>query len=182
MPSFSCPHCGNVLEDDGSLVGQQVVCPHCRRQFIMPGAVAPPIGVPRITPPPVSVLAARRTQQGSASDVLFHFFDWRFEHYLTPWIIRIMWVLFLVGAALSIVSFGLDAIGVEVGDVFGGRGPVDFRPGGPIGHREPNGAFVFASRVVWFVVKCIALAMLLLYVRVVLETLIVLFNIATTLT
>ncbi len=68
----------------------------------IPTAVAAAVDMPNAFPPPVSVLFRRRAPKGSAWDVVFHLFDWRFEHYLTPWIIRIMWILFLVVAALSI--------------------------------------------------------------------------------
>jgi len=36
MNQVPCPHCGTILEDDGSLSGQEVMCPICGQLFRMP--------------------------------------------------------------------------------------------------------------------------------------------------
>lgn len=41
-----CPHCSGAVAMATDLLGQRVVCPHCARQFQMPGN-------PRFVPPPV---------------------------------------------------------------------------------------------------------------------------------
>jgi HEAT repeat protein len=37
----NCPHCGSVLDNDGSLTGQEIVCPACSGIFRVPGPTAP---------------------------------------------------------------------------------------------------------------------------------------------
>ncbi len=39
-----CPHCNGQIQDDGTLAGQQVSCPHCTRLLVMPSL--PPEGLP----------------------------------------------------------------------------------------------------------------------------------------
>ncbi len=46
----NCPQCGNAMSVAGFQPGTQVLCPHCRHQFALPGGV-PPVVTP---PPPVS--------------------------------------------------------------------------------------------------------------------------------
>jgi HEAT repeat protein len=41
MNQFNCPHCGQTLQDDGSLAGQAVACPICGQMFRMPGGPQP---------------------------------------------------------------------------------------------------------------------------------------------
>jgi hypothetical protein len=36
----SCPHCGGIIENDGSFAGQVVLCPHCQGQLYMPPSAA----------------------------------------------------------------------------------------------------------------------------------------------
>lgn len=50
-PLVGCPYCKSTLEDDGSLAGEPVYCPHCGGQFRMPDAN--PFSV-NVTPPTVS--------------------------------------------------------------------------------------------------------------------------------
>lgn len=45
-----CPHCGQVVLDDGSLAGMAVSCPGCGGRFMMPGA--PPLPTNPPPPPP----------------------------------------------------------------------------------------------------------------------------------
>jgi hypothetical protein len=41
MNQFNCPHCGQTLQDDGSLAGQTVACPMCGQMFRLPGGPQP---------------------------------------------------------------------------------------------------------------------------------------------
>ena len=49
-----CPFCQANMEDDGSLAGQVVACPFCKKQFQMPPLQPPAAGVahPPPAPPP----------------------------------------------------------------------------------------------------------------------------------
>jgi hypothetical protein len=52
--SVSCPHCGLLLQDDGSLAGQVVGCPNCQGRLQMPPRLAPP-QLPPATQPPTAM-------------------------------------------------------------------------------------------------------------------------------
>jgi HEAT repeat protein len=53
MNQFNCPHCGQILQDDGSLAGQTVACPICGQMFRMPGGPQPYVAsAPTIQPAP----------------------------------------------------------------------------------------------------------------------------------
>ena len=66
MNQVPCPHCGTVLEDDGSLSGQEVMCPICSQLFRMPGGSEQPVeGAPRVSAAPPSGVS---TSAGTSSD------------------------------------------------------------------------------------------------------------------
>jgi hypothetical protein len=50
LTQIRCPHCGLAMTDDGSMAGQQVMCPGCRGHLVMPMAPEPPP-----PPPPVVI-------------------------------------------------------------------------------------------------------------------------------
>jgi HEAT repeat protein len=60
MNQFNCPHCGQTLQDDGSLAGQTVACPMCGQMFLMPGGPQPYVApAPAAQPaPPANAGAA----------------------------------------------------------------------------------------------------------------------------
>lgn len=117
VPTINCPHCGHLLTAQPNLHGRRVACASCGGQFVIPEG--PKRGTRE--PPPVgnSLPAAGSTfpalAQPSAANrptmrVPRSFFrsdpiDLRFAKYLTPWIVRIIWVGALtlsgVWAALS---------------------------------------------------------------------------------
>lgn len=55
MNQVSCPHCGMVLLNDGSMAGQTVTCPQCGRLFRMP-AIQPTVAAPQTMAPSVGTL------------------------------------------------------------------------------------------------------------------------------
>lgn len=61
-----CPHCQSSLEDDGTLGGQLVACPHCGKQFQMPhkDADASPFPSIIVTPPGVGRSSGRKWKKG----------------------------------------------------------------------------------------------------------------------
>jgi HEAT repeat protein len=61
MNQFNCPHCGQNLQDEGSLAGQTVACPICGQMFRMPGGPQPyvaPAPAVQPSPPPAAGAAA----------------------------------------------------------------------------------------------------------------------------
>lgn len=53
MNQVSCPHCGMVLMNDGSLAGQSVTCPQCGGLFRMPASQSAAVAPPAYVPPPI---------------------------------------------------------------------------------------------------------------------------------
>jgi hypothetical protein len=93
-----------------------IVWPAAAPPVEMPAELAEPAEMPWEQPnadvPPVGVSAARtfaddrpiKTKKlGKAPLRWLDIFDWRFEYYLTPWIIRVLWVVFLLLIAFMII-------------------------------------------------------------------------------
>ncbi len=58
VQGMSCPACRQPMLSDPSFAGQVVACPHCTRQFVMPGSavtVVPPIAVSSSAVPVASI-------------------------------------------------------------------------------------------------------------------------------
>lgn len=140
-----------------------------------PSGPVAPIEWPQI----VSTAVKRRFQP---SNSWLDVFDWKFEKYLTPWIVRLTWVLALVLAAISII---LTARAVFVGSVSDLLPKQRASPPPRIEQKwefqvpekvsEPPMVFY---RVLGFVLGVVVTIVGLLWLRVILETVIVLFNIA----
>ena len=125
-----CPKCGGLLQAAGA---ESVRCIDCGGKYRLgqkprklptsdpfPGIQtnASQAGPDTSPPPPVepnptaggeglgiNVERRRRAEpKRSFFENLLLVFDWKFEHYLTPWIVRITWVLLLFMLALSVVS------------------------------------------------------------------------------
>jgi hypothetical protein len=115
----------------------------------------------------------------------FDIFDWKFEKYLTPWIIRATWICcvamgFIWSALIILLTLWSWAPEIVSSDA-------PSRPNASYEVREssfPTAPDWLTSRVTATIAGISALCfvlILLLWIRVVLETAIVLFNIATTL-
>ncbi len=118
---FPCPYCGNQIENDGSFSGRQVSCPHCQRTFVMPPVAAvstsgPPPRIearPSVNIPPMqdaspqvnvgnySTAVANRFKP--ANSIFDAIFDFGFKRYVTPLIVRFTWALAVIMAMLSIL-------------------------------------------------------------------------------
>ena len=107
-------------------------------------------------------------------------FDWRFEYYLTPWIIRFLWIAFLL---IIVVLFVLNTLGLIWGllpDMSSapahsnwGRGMPE-----PTGPGLPDWLTVRFAKVVLYVVSVIGSIIGILVTRMMLELMIVVFRIA----
>jgi Zn-finger nucleic acid-binding protein len=138
--------------------------------------------------------AVRKSQFASSSSYL-DIFDWQFKKYLTPWILRVTWVLVLVAAGLwvignlfEIISYWLPAMewGAEEAPAMARGIPREVKPAEPM---LPLWLIRLVAKfgnsvagTLYGIVKIAAGAIALLLLRVVFEVAIVLFNIATTLT
>jgi len=132
--------------------------------------------------------AARRAHFSSASSI-FDIFDWRFRKYLTPWILRITWAIVLVVASLLILLLLVQVVGIWLPD-FQWSEIAASGVGDRTRHMEtrtpsetwlPFWLRIRIVRTVWQITQIAATAISILWIRVLLELAIVLFNIATTL-
>lgn len=172
-----CPHCRGPIQDDGRHAGQTLVCPRCRGQFNVPGQQ------PQQKVQPASVYStaiSRRFKESSSP--LDIFFDFRFEMYLTPLIIRATWII-----AIACTVAGLSGLTVWLAMTATPQqqGP-QMQPGGvpmEVGIeelREPKAvvADYGAWKAVFYVAVVVGSILALLWLRVCLEAVIVIFNIA----
>jgi hypothetical protein len=131
--------------------------------------------------------AAQRTFQESKSPL--DIFDWKFEKYLTPWIVRITWIAVLVITTLWLFFVMVSFILSFLPDVVASAPPGSF---GPSPRFPPSPRFetgLAGNAWLWLTVfRIIAAATTfvstiigLLWIRVLLEGAIVIFHIAKTL-
>jgi hypothetical protein len=116
----------------------------------------------------------------SPLSIVLAIFDFKFERYLTPWIIRATWVLSLCLFAFIACGVLYDWIGPAPGipDKYKDM-PAEFWEKYPM-KRTAGTSFVWDS-VYWIATK-LGWVFVVMWVRMLLETGVVLFNIARTLT
>jgi hypothetical protein len=137
---------------------------------------APPVSRPATSAAPARRATSRTRLQPATS--FLDIFDWKFEKYLTPWVIRATWIICLILAAAMLVMSSVETFRDSLPErpaTNGIGGRVEFRlPEEPPSDR--------ALTLLAGLAKVLAVIIAVLWVRVVMETTIVLFNIATTLT
>lgn len=178
------------LAGSGRLKPQDLVRGANRSDWVRASQVKdlfPPAAPPPPTPPPFPEDVAPQSPFAPSNDSeqwpsyrravqdrfqpatsVLHIFDWRFEKYLTPWIVRITWIVFLVSFALTLLWIAYFIVAI----VAGGN-PL----GGGLGLLNISLVAIAFSLATY----TIGIAATMMWVRVVLEMIIVVFNIATTL-
>jgi hypothetical protein len=191
-----CPHCHQVIDCKG-LAGV-VECPCCKKRFRISPAQTTPLVTAQL-PEPASTLPEEfhftLDSPGSLSRQSLNrrkkpkpwwdFFDLGFHHYLTPIIIKVIWALCLGLAVLTLASAGFFAIGSMIPESKAQSrtsnsqydSPPTFRPPTHPSALEEAGSLLL-YRVLGWIGLAIVIAITLLVVRVVCESIIVLFNIA----
>ena len=112
-------------------------------------------------------------------------FDWKFEKYLTPWIVRATWVVCVALAALWLSLIVFATVWAMVPDIESNSSE---RPNVPFEGPEfraptlPRWLTARVASVLGGITLACSVILGVLWLRVLLETVIVLFNIATTLT
>lgn len=175
-----CPHCRGPLQDDGTLAGQSLICPRCRGQFDVPGP--PPrqqfVAEPSHSSAYSAAIARRFKESNSLLDILV---DFRFEKYITPIIVRATWIV----ALISIFAFLLLMLGVLVMSILppeGAQPPAHPNQwGAPNVPAKPAKSWGMDSSVISICLYAglvVGAFLALLWLRVALEGVIVIFNIA----
>ena len=203
--ALSCPHCQAQFHIATEYSGRQVKCGSCGKKFQVP---PPPPPLPSLREPPpsarqptesellsedlskvVTISDGSRSRFRRSVDRRFQpatswldFSDWKFEKYLTPWIVRITWILCLALTAIAI-SLILRSVVVSWAAETNMRLPT----GRPkiFELQAPSLPGWLSSRVASTVsgfTLVFSALLTLLWTRVILEMVIVFFNVATTLT
>lgn len=141
-----------------------------------------------VATPPIELNRTRPRRRSRGAIGLFELLDLKFERYLTPWILRFTWsaalivfVIALAGRATASVASVFDDSTAQLPAAEQEpqrRIAMDF---GPLNEHLPS-LRDSAGRVLQFLLQIVAAVFALLYLRVVCELFIVVFNISATLT
>jgi hypothetical protein len=179
MSNFPCPNCKAQMTFDPALAGQAVACPYCAAQFVMYGGQPTP-SVPTQSISFSSVAAARFSKPSSFFDI----FDFRFRMYLTPWIVRLTWIVVLALSVVALLGITLEFIAESIPESpkkeTANSQPFEFQ-GERLRPTQPPPK-VFWLKVFWRILSTVAqmigVVASVLWTRVLLEIMIVIFNIA----
>jgi|GEM_PF-6763992 len=103
MATTICPACKLPLEIPPPMAGQPVSCPRCRTTFSspVPSMVPLPGPTPVVAPsPPVSSSETSTAALRERPITLLDVFDLSFKRYVTPLIVKVTWVLTLFFASI----------------------------------------------------------------------------------
>ena len=191
MSEVSCPNCALAVTIVPQLAGKTVSCPRCQAHFVMPAQAAGPVAQPA-GPSFVSVYQSGGSRKFRPAKSLLDIFDFRFEAFVTPIIIRTTWVLVLIGACLYAAWSLYSALETEskyqirVPDMYAaepavkGSEPIKKPPTIEELQAQAKQAET-VRKLITFAFQLISLCLLLLWIRVCLEMTIVAFNIANSL-
>ena len=203
MLEFLCPHCEARLRCPERLSGKESTCRKCGQRFLVPDRAAPvddlapefrAVKPPPLekssppTPPAAAVSEAARSvgPQGTRRALSWkNFFDWKFERYMTPWIIRFTWVLSVIWAACVIVLLAISMVSSAMPSRE--KPQTDFRSQTDIdalmrslSQQEQSTGARWTWKLIGYGTAAVVSILSLMGTRVVLECLIVVFKIADT--
>lgn len=183
MTNYPCPRCGTILQLTPDMSGATVACPNCAQQLLVP---AMPPAMRGVSIQPARTSDRQFKQAASLLDV----FDLKFEKYVTPLIIRVTWAIVLAFAVLWIVVVVAGSImslmpetDTESSRV---RTTIELPESLKSVQRSADDSvergWARAYNVLLALTQIAFIGLAVLWVRVSLETVIVVFNIAKTLT
>jgi hypothetical protein len=178
MSAINCPHCRATVSISEALAGRPLVCPVCGTEFSIPPIASSPD--PIIEFNPYSTMLKRRLQRPTS---FWDIFDFKFEKYLTPWIIRATWICVCALSAVSllvlVITMIADSVTVERNHSVVGQESTQPKDSDIQWSFADNQFTGTAKRIGIVVIQVVATILGLLWIRVILETEIVIFNIAT---
>ena len=191
---MKCPKCHTVLNVEG--LSGVFACPQCGQKLSL-GSPTPALATVRaVSPPPPQPAIGISTEEGTTvrkqtkSTGIVALLDLRFERYLTPLILRIYWVLALIAASIAIIGACISWYGeMFPAETRKERGQFEFRvpatrseglerPKPSETSREIARFFYNSKEAIYKIIIVIAG---ILFVRIFCESMIVLFDISTTL-
>lgn len=194
-----CPHCHQAVDCTG--LRGVVECPYCRKQFTctptqptptvakqLPNATAAPSDPFDFTSDSPVSSTRRFMHKKKKPKGLWDFIDLGFHHYLTPIIVKIIWGLCLALAALGLAVAALFLIHSMLPEEashassYENSGPTTNSRPSRRTSSQPSVVEEKTMELVYKILSWIGLAVItviiLLVVRVICESIIVLFNIA----
>jgi hypothetical protein len=191
---FSCPSCQTSLDLSKIAQGAVISCPRCGQRFQKPmtQTMPPqsPAALPTVSAPPplpglptkVAVKTPRQKlrQWQEANSVFDAFFDWQFQRYVTPKVVKFFWIIAVINAVLILLApFILPALSISLVAAAQSSGP-RMRIEPPPGTESVFGTGIAILTMIlsyaWFALMVIAA---LLWIRLILESIIVIFDIST---
>ncbi len=189
MPiQVTCPHCSKTINAPDKFAGKTANCPGCKKPIQIPISeqdfVAPDFGATAAPPPPIQIKAIQsvaindglQSQQNNVAGV----FDFRLKKYYTLTILRITWAFVILLALLLLIDSFISLLsGESLFNPFGffsSPPKFEIRNGQIAVEEDTIGDAV--RQFMQFIVKGIAIVMFLLYARVMIEGIAVIFNTA----
>ena len=178
------------------MIGKRAKCPECKNAFQVPGSGGSP--PPHSSPPPpfagesippmVKPAPTSPRRKSRSAVTWLDLFDWRLEKYLTPWIIRVTWMLTLLWGISCVCLIGLGAVMAWLPEpaqqeTTFRRGNTEFRqqPAEFVLPDVPDWLDYRIARSVVAVTAIFVVIIAVLWTRVVLELVMVFFNMASSL-
>lgn len=144
-------------------------------------AASPPNEAPAMLPLVGAAYRSAVSRRFQPATSLLDIFDIEFKRYLTPLIIKVTWAIALLLGSLAVIAITflfLRALTFSPLDT----APRSSKPVATFGAAGDNDTFVLLRSILPFVMYCLSIAyvvLALLWLRVLCESLIVIFNIAT---
>jgi hypothetical protein len=178
MAAINCPNCRELVALDESLAGGSLNCPSCGAQFSVPPIADPFDSLAEFNP--YSRALKRRFERPTS---IWDLFDFKFEKYLTPWIIRATWVVVCLLAAFYFALWAISSIAdaVDRNEISTKKVATKSVETDEVEFEWSFGGTRFtdiSERIAFFVFRVVGIVFALLWIRVALETEIVIFNIA----
>ena len=200
---FECPDCNKRFRAKASMGGKEIECSSCGAMLIVPRATPEPEveeqpkrrPKPKIQPETASVIDQIKVQGKQFSNSisgnspksfadLVDIFDFRFKRYLTPYIIRLIWILAVAGCLFFVLGNTLITpfMGTETNNVRMQRSDDGIGRNAPEKNIKPSKlAKAFIEIIAWLVsnvLVVIGALFILLVLRLIFEQIILLFNIS----
>ena len=200
---FECPDCNKRFRAKASMGGKEIECSSCGAMLIVPRATPEPDveeqpkrrPKPKIQPETASVIDQIKVQGKQFSNSisgnspksfadLIDIFDFRFKRYLTPYIIRLIWILAVAGCLFFVLGNTLITpfMGTETNNLRMESSDDGIGRNAPEKNVKPSKLTeAFLEIIAWLVSNVLVVigsVMFLLVIRVIFEQAILLFNIS----
>jgi hypothetical protein len=175
MIAFQCLGCGQQYTVKDEFAGRPFKCRQCKSATLIPNTQElseADLHQPTFNAASPTILGSPIVHGAAAACRLIDLiFDFRFQRYLTPWIVRAWWALLVINLALVLLVYSFSD-GLEAA---GWHRTTHYQAASTAPNSPPNEFLVWLG---WSYLRVLSTVAVLMLARVLLETAIVLFNIA----